>query len=120
MAARDVLGPERVLPEIKGALALSSLQALTFAQARDVEHLARRTFNSLHDIVSPGKTPAGFGQRIDLRHTLPAPIAIAHALSVVLVHQLDRGARTGLDARGAGQTALLIFQQGTGDIVLSP
>ncbi len=34
MAARDVLGPERIFPEIEGALAFGALQPLAFAQAR--------------------------------------------------------------------------------------
>ena len=80
MAARDVLGPEGIFPEIEGALAFGALQALAFAQAGDVEHFAGRALDRLDDIIVPGEAPAGLGQRVDPRHALPAAVAVAHAL----------------------------------------
>ncbi len=100
MTARNILWPEGVFPEIEGALPLRPLQPLTFAQARDVEHFAGRPLDRLDHIIGPGKPPARFGHRIDPRHALPAAVAVAHSLGVVLMHQLDRGACASLDAGG--------------------
>jgi len=120
MTARDILRPERVFPQLEGALALRALQPFAFAQAGDVEHFPGRSLDGLDDVVIPGQSPAGFGERIDPRHALPAAVAIAHARCVAFVHQLDGGARAGLDPRGAGQTAMLVFEQRAGDVVLPP
>jgi hypothetical protein len=42
MTACNVLGTECVFPEVEGALALRTLQPLVFAQAGDIDDLARR------------------------------------------------------------------------------
>ena len=86
MAPRYVLGMKRVFPEVERTLGLRALQALAFAQARDIEHFTGRALNSLDDIIGPRQTPTGFGKRVDPRHAFPAAVAVAHALRLRLVH----------------------------------
>ena len=101
VAARHVLGGERGLPHIEGALAFRALHLLVFAGGGQALHLTGRTLHLFQHVVIPDERPGGLGHRVDVLHAFPAAVARLDALRLGLVHQLDHGAGAGLNPGGA-------------------